>query len=127
MKIEINESENMKSEEVKRPLRKPFADIFEEGENYIMYIEMPGVPDNGLDIEVEDSVLTIKGRSDEIDVESRKHIYSEWTYSDYARAFEIGRDINAEKITADIKDGVLKLVLPKSEKLKPRKIEIKKS
>jgi len=113
--------------EVNRPVFRPYTDIIDNGSSYLLNVEMPGVSEATLEIEFKDNILSIKGKTSDIDTHGRKLIYQEWSYGDYSRSFEIGNEVNHEKIEARISDGVVSLILPKNEKQKPRKIEVKKS
>jgi len=127
--MNINTGNTSKNEvrEVSRPVFRPYADIIDNGNSYLLKVEMPGVSENTLEIEFKDNILSINGKTSDIDVQGRKLIYQEWSYGDYSRSFEIGNEVNQEKIEARISDGVVSLILPKNEKQKPRKIEVKKS
>lgn len=101
----------------------PTVDIFETDDAITLLADLPGVDKGNLDINVEDKQLTITGMVDE--PESRLNsIYSEYGIGGYTRSFKLGDAIDQTKINAALKDGVLTLVLPKAERLKPRKIEI---
>ena len=101
----------------------PTVDIFETDDAITLLADLPEVHKSNLDINVEDKQLTITGMVDE--PESRLHsIYSEYGIGGYTRSFKLGDAIDQSKINAALKDGVLTLVLPKAERLKPRKIEI---
>ncbi len=97
------------------------------GENeYVVELDMPGVDKSGLEIMVDGNELTIIGRR-KTDLPERQPCYCESPMADYRRAFELGPDVDTAKINAEMKQGVLRLRLPKSEKAKPRRIEIKSS
>lgn len=99
------------------------ADIVENDEEVIVLADMPGVSAEKLDIDLRDNVLTILGRVDEMD--SRWNlVQGEYELGGYMRKFTLGSAIDQEKINAKIKDGVLTLVLPKADRLRPRKIKI---
>jgi HSP20 family protein len=101
----------------------PAVDIYETEEAITVYADLPGVAKEGLDINVEDNKLTITGAVAEPD-ERLQSIYYEYGVGGYTRSFQLGNAIDQPKINAALKDGVLELVLPKAEKLRPRKIEI---
>lgn len=101
----------------------PSVDIFETEDALTLLADLPGVKRESLDIDLEDRKLTITGLVDNI--ESRFHpLYSEYGVGGFSRSFELGDTIDRKRISAALKDGVLTLVLPKADKLKPRKIEI---
>lgn len=99
------------------------ADIVESDEAVTVLADMPGVSADKLDIDLRDNVLTIMGRVDEMD-KVWKSIHSEYQVGGYMRKFTLGSHIDQEQINAKIKDGVLTLVLPKADRLRPRKIQV---
>lgn len=106
-----------------RTLFSPRFDIWESEDELILYGELPGVEASDLDLHFEKQVLTIHGKV------SRQHnalqcIFSEYAIGDFQREFTIGESINSNAITAELKNGVLEVRLPKAEKAKPRRIEI---
>jgi HSP20 family molecular chaperone IbpA len=101
----------------------PRFDIWETKEELILYGDLPGVSAESLDIQFENDVLTIQGN-----VEPRHSghfLYGEYGVGDFYRTFTIGETIDKEKISAEMRHGVLTLHLPKTEAVKPRRIEVK--
>jgi HSP20 family protein len=101
----------------------PVASVVEDGDNYILKVEMPGVNKEGLDISVENNELTITGRRSLPAVEGTL-IHRESRSENFRRAFELDPSIDTSKIGARIEQGVLTLTLPKAEQVKPRKIQV---
>ena len=103
----------------------PRFDIWEGAEELLLYGDLPGVTADDLEIHFENRELRIRGKV------SPRHegefLHDEYGIGDFHRSFTVGEAIDAEKISAEMHNGVLKLHLPKSEKLKPRKIEVKSS
>lgn len=100
----------------------PRFDIWEGDEELLLFGDLPGVGVDDLDIRFENRELTIRGK-----VPPRhegEFVLNEYGTGDFSRSFTVGETIDTEKISAEMKDGVLTLRLPKSEKVKPRKIEI---
>ena len=109
------------------PLFVPPVDICEYENEVVLLADMPGVPMENVEIDLQGDQLTIKGRVNP-EYENLDHgrvIWREWQEGDYYRQFTVSSHIDREKIEAKMKDGVLKVVLPKAQSAKPRKIEIK--
>jgi HSP20 family molecular chaperone IbpA len=102
----------------------PCVDIWETGEDYRLELEMPGVDATGVDVQLEDGVLNVVGRVAPMNYEGYNRTYSEYEVGNYERSFTVANEIDAEKIQATIKNGVLSLILPKREAVKPRRIEV---
>ena len=101
----------------------PVASVVEDGDAYLLKLEMPGVNKEGLEISVENNELTIIGRRDLAQVEGTL-IHRESRTEDFRRVFEFDPSIDTSKISARIDQGVLTLTLPKAEQVKPRKIAV---
>ena len=101
----------------------PAVDIYETDENLTLIADLPGVANQGLDIQLNKGMLTIKGHV--ASKEEGKLLLQEFSAADYYRQFKLSDRIDAEKITAELDSGVLKLTIPKAEAAKPRKIEIR--
>ena len=103
----------------------PRADIYETADGIVILADMPGVDENGVDITVEDDVLSIYGTVQPLDLKGHEAAYAEYEVGDYERAFALGEEFDIEKISASMKDGVLKLVLPKAVQARTHKIKVK--
>jgi HSP20 family protein len=103
----------------------PVTDIFETEKSLTVVLEMPGVERDNVEIELADGVLTIEGRINFVKYEGLQPVYTEYNIGNYARSFHLSRDIQHDRISAELKDGVMTVTLPKAEKAKPRKIKIK--
>jgi HSP20 family protein len=103
----------------------PAADIYETDDALNVVLEMPGVEKNSVEIRVEDGVLKIDGRLDFSKYQGLQPLYTEYNVGHYSRSFRLPSRIDQTKIAAELKDGVLSLVLPKVEEAKPRTIEVK--
>jgi len=101
----------------------PECNIFETKDGYVLEAEMPGVDKAGLEITLENNELTIVGHRAEENFPGTP-LFRERNYADFRRVFELDPAIDSAKITAKIDQGVLTLTLPKSEKVKPRKISV---
>ncbi len=109
---------------VKERTVSPAVDIFEEGDRLHVVADLPGVATGGVRLDVEKDVLTISAKFSGEGIFRGEPAYSELAPVAYHRAFALGEDLDAEKISATMKDGVLELVLPKAERAKTRKIPI---
>ena len=101
----------------------PVASVVEDGDAYLLKVEMPGVNKEGLEISVENNELTITGRRDVAQIEGTL-IHRESRTEDFRRVFELDPSIDTSKISARIDQGFLTLTLPKAEQVKPRKIAV---
>ena len=107
-----------------RPVFVPAVDIYETNDALVLLADMPGVSNDGVEIHLEDNELTIRGKVKE---EKKGHapLYTEYRSGDYFRRFTLSNIIDQDKIEAVMKDGVLKVMLPKAEAAKPRQIQVK--
>lgn len=102
----------------------PEVDITEDDESVNLFADLPGVSDEGLDIQVQEGILTLTASV--APVESRRRLlFQEYEIGGFERRFNLGERIDAGKISAQLKNGVLRLTLPKAEAHKPRKIAVK--
>jgi HSP20 family molecular chaperone IbpA len=104
----------------------PRFDIVETDGELVLYGDLPGVTKDNLDIRFEDGELTIEGKVEPRHTE-HEFIYGEYGIGDFYRSFTISEDIDADKISAELHNGVLTLHLPKMESARPRKIAVKAS
>ncbi len=107
-----------------RPVVPP-VDVYENDEGIVLLADMPGVAKDGIDIQVDKNILTIKGVIGDIVPKDIRPLYAEFGAKEYQRAFTLGPDVDVQKIEATMSAGVLKLFLPKAEEVKPKKIEVK--
>ena len=101
----------------------PPANISANDNEYLIELEMPGVNKEGLEITVEGNELTIVGRRQQESPQGEL-CYCESAQADFRRVFELGPDVDTSRVDARMEQGILRLRLPKSEKAKPRKIQI---
>src|SRR5262249_54860818 len=103
----------------------PSVDIAESGHDLVVKADLPGVDPKGLDIRVENNILTIRGeRKFEKKTEQENYLRVERTYSSFSRGFSLANWVNPEGIKADYSNGVLTLVIPKREEAKPKQIKV---
>ena len=102
----------------------PRADIYETDDEIVVVADMPGVDENTIDITLENRVLTINGYVEPTQPEGYSLAHAEYRVGDYERAFTLSDQIDREGITATVKDGVLRLYLPKITEARVKKIAI---
>ena len=102
----------------------PVTDIFETPEALTVVLEMPGVGPNSIEANVENDIVTIEGRIDFTKYEGMQPVYTEYNVGHYVRSFQISNKVDQGKISAEMKDGVVTLVLPKAEQAKARRIKV---
>ena len=104
----------------------PLVDISEDEKEYLVKAELPEVKKEDVKLVVQDNVLSISGeRKSEKEEKGKKYHRIERAYGSFMRSFTLPEDAEGTKISAEYKDGVLKVHLPKSEKAKPKSIEVK--
>ncbi len=107
----------------------PAIDVAESEHGYTVKAELPGVKKEDLDVSINDGVLTINAetRYEHEDKENGRVIRQERRFGKYVRSMRLGGEVDESRVAADYTDGVLTLTLPKSEEVKPKKIEVKVS
>ena len=101
----------------------PAATVFETTDGYTLDVEMPGVSKENLEMWVENNALTILGRRSTPAVEGTL-VHRESRPENFRRSFELDPSIDVDKISAKVEHGVVTLILPKAEQVKPRKIAV---
>ena len=103
----------------------PLVDISEDAKEYLIKAELPEVKKEDVKITMEDGTLTIAGdRKYEKEGNGKKYHRMERAYGSFGRSFSLPDDASPAKVTADFKDGVLKVHLAKNEKTRPQQVEI---
>ena len=125
--LEKQETKDLQSVERTRwgKVFSPAIDIIETGNDLKLYVDLPGVDQKSINILIDQGVLTIQGNVDTTPIEGYELEYQEYEVGDYHRSFPLSDTVNQDKISAVMNNGVLELVLPKAEKAKPKKIEVK--
>lgn len=101
----------------------PAVDIYENDNEILLHADMPGVAKENISVDIDNGKLSISGVR-KLETEGAA-TYEEFSDVEYVRSFSVPQTIDVEKVEAELKSGVLKLHLPKSEAAKPRQIEIK--
>lgn len=128
--IAERKKEEISSPQTGEPVRNrrvfaPLADIYETKERIFVLADMPGVDDQSIDITLEKNVLTLQGFTTPHAEEGLRLVHCECPEGNYRRVFLLSEEIDRDGIEATVKNGVLKLVLPKSQKSMARKITVK--
>ena len=105
-----------------RPVGSPLVDVFENKDEYLIVADLPGVSSDRLSVRLHQGELSLEGQW--IDEEKGTPVAREFRPIDFHRTFLVPDTIDADKITANLANGVLKLRLPKTEAVKPRQIQI---
>jgi len=103
----------------------PAADIYETDSDLVLQTDLPGIDPKQIDVRVENNVLTVRGeRRFEQKVEREKFHRVERSYGTFSRSFTLATAVDADKIQAHYKNGVLSITVPKAEQAKPKRIQI---
>lgn len=102
----------------------PQVDVVEDAMGLTLLVDMPGVPKDSIDLKVEGDALTVSGDIVSNGPEGLEAIYAEVQVARYRRSFTLSRELDASRIEATGKDGVLRLRIPKTEAAQPRRIAI---
>ena len=109
-----------------RKARIPAVDVAETDTAYQVKAELPGIRKEDLDVAVDDGVLTIKAEhnGNQEQTEIAQLIRQERSYGKFVRSLRLGATVDEETITAEYRDGVLHITLPKAKEVQPRKVEV---
>lgn len=102
----------------------PPVDIYETEDGLTILVDIPGVSKENLNISVEDDILSIEGKVPATEQDT-DYEWAEYRLNNYWRQFQLSSAVDREKIEAKLENGVLNLYLPKAEKAKPRKLEVR--
>jgi HSP20 family molecular chaperone IbpA len=107
------------------PARNPLIDIHEAPQGLILEADLPGASDQSVLVQLKDNVLSLEAKTTSPSVEGARLIHEEYRPGDYERSFILSDEVDRSAITAELKHGVLRICLPRSEQTKARRIEIK--
>lgn len=108
-----------------RPFVVPPVDVFENEAGITLLADLPGVSRDRLGIRVDGDSLILEATAATIQPKDMELVYSEAQYPSYRRQFTLSRELDASRIEASMKDGVLRLAIPKLEEAKPRRIDVR--
>lgn len=103
----------------------PDVDVWENADGITLIADLPGVPKTGLTVRVDSDTLLIEGEADLDMPEGMEAVYAEVRTPHFRRSFALSRELNAARIDAQLKDGVLTVSIPKAEAAKPHRIEVR--
>ncbi|MEJ2567962.1 MAG: Hsp20/alpha crystallin family protein [candidate division WOR-3 bacterium] len=104
----------------------PVADVKEDENKYTVTVEVPGIDKKNINIKMKNNSLLIEGeKKEENKEEGESYIRVERSYGNFRRAFNFSSQLDTKKASAEFKDGILTVTLPKSEQEKPKEIDIK--
>ena len=102
----------------------PTVDIYENEDNFVLEVDLPGVHAKDFDLSIENYRLTLRGGREFKKVDDNNYHLIERTYGTFTRTFTLPSTVKVEGVEAEFKDGVLRVTLPKREEVKPRQIQI---
>jgi HSP20 family molecular chaperone IbpA len=105
----------------------PAVDVFEDASGITLLADMPGVPKDQLELKIEGDALLIEGGVQALTPEGLEAVYAEVRVPRYRRSFTLSRELDTARIEANLKDGVLKLRIPKQAHAQPRRIAVTSS
>jgi HSP20 family protein len=120
----LRDVEHQSFQEIQNAFTPPI-DIHEGPEGLTLEADLPGATERNLRIQLEDNVLSLYARIDSPVPEGARLVHEEYRLGDYHRSFILSDEVDREQITAELKNGVLRLSLPKAERARTRRIEIK--
>lgn len=104
----------------------PAIDLYEEKDDIVVKVELPGMEKDNIQVNLSDHTLTIKGeKKKEQEIKEKNYYRSERAYGSFIRTLELPKDVHGDKVKASFKNGVLEVRLPKTEEAKTREIKVK--
>jgi HSP20 family protein len=105
----------------------PSADVYATAEGYVLEIELPGLSRSSIDIQVDGRELTVRGERHPLGGRSATYHRLERHYGPFARSFRFDADVDADGIDAEVRDGVLRLTVPKARRRRGRRVPVTRS
>lgn len=107
-----------------RNVFRPLVDLVETSEAVLLEADLPGVDERSVDITLENRVLTVRGRVEPPQFEGMTPVHTEYGIGDYERSFTLSDEIDRDRIEAAVRNGVLRVTLPKSRQAHARRISV---
>ncbi|AKJ63311.1 Hsp20/alpha crystallin family protein [Kiritimatiella glycovorans] len=128
--IQVKRNERPAREEAAEPARDrailtPACDICETEQDIVLTADMPGVPADAIDLQLDQDVLTVTGEQAEEKAEGRDRVHTGYRTGIFRRSFSLLTGVDRDHIRAHLANGVLTVTLPKAEEARPRKIEVR--
>ncbi len=108
-----------------RVIFTPPVDIYDSPEGLVLLADLPGVSTGSMELQIQDNKLTLLGRCQSVIPPEARLLHKEYDEGDFLRSFILSEDVDHERITARLNNGVLEVVLPRAPRAAPRKIEVK--
>jgi HSP20 family protein len=125
MEKEINKMFNDLFRSFDRSYEYPLMDIIDSKDDLVVYVEIPGVNKDDIKVKIHNDVLTISGERKEPDLPEKANcLIREREFGKFMRSIRLPYPIEVSKVNAEYKDGILKIILPKKEEVKPKEIQI---
>lgn len=122
---DVQERGERQVQERRQPFVVPPVDVFEDDAGITLLADLPGVSREHLGLRVDGESLTLEATATTAQPENMQLVYGEAQFPSYRRQFTLSRELDASRIEASLKDGVLKLAIPKLEEARPRRIEVR--
>ncbi len=107
-------------------VRAPTVDVYEEKDDIVVKVELPGMDKNNIEVNLTDHTLTIKGeKKKEEEVKNENYYRTERSYGTFLRTLELPEDVHTDKVKAIFKNGILEVRMPKTEEAKAKEIKVK--
>jgi HSP20 family protein len=125
MEKEINKMFNDLFRSFNRSYEYPLMDIIDSKDDLVVYVEIPGVNKDDIKVKIHNDVLTISGERKEPELPEKANcLIREREFGKFMRSIRLPYPIEVSKVNAEYKDGILKIILPKKEEVKPKEIQI---
>jgi len=122
---EVAEEQKSWEDEVKNECSIiPIADVFEIGDEFVLTVNLPGVPKENVHLKLEKNALSVFGKVNYNEAKEKKYVLNESLFANYYRNFKLSDGIDVSKISAKYENGQLTVNLPKHDKVKPRTISV---
>ena len=112
-------------QESRPPVRSPLTDIYEDESCLVLEADLPGASEKSLTIHLEQNVLTLRAQVQPVVPPEARLLQQEYSWGDFERSFILSDDLDRSRISAELKNGVLRICLPRTERLQARVIAVR--